>query len=208
MRGRTFRQRLLLGLIWIAGASVVWPMERPVAAEPLPTSYVNPVVDADAADPTIVRVGATYYAFTTQVGYSSVPVRSSTDLVQWSSATNALPNLGSWATWGSTWAPEILRRTDAGGNGYWVLFYTAKDTASGDQCIGRAIAYDPPTGGGIAGPYTDSSSTPLMCQNPLDGSIDADAYVPDPTGTNPAAYLFWKSNEAAVTGIAASGPSR
>lgn len=196
-------RRFWLGVCVIGVVAAAVAVERPVEAvpsEPLPASYSNPVLDLDAADPFITRVGNTYYAFATQYYYYSVPVRSSTDLVTWSAAGNALPQLGSWATWGSTWAPAVLRRVDASGNGYWVMYYTAKNTASGDQCIGTAVSYDAPIGGGIVGPYEDDASQPFVCQVPLDGSIDATVYVPTPGGTNPQAYLFWKSNEAALDG--------
>jgi threonine dehydratase len=145
-------------------------------------------------------VGNTYYALTTGNWTGNVPVRSSTNLVTWSAATDALPQLGSWASIGNTWAPDLVHRVDGSGNGYWVMYYTATHTASGDQCIGTAVSYDAPLGSGVAGPYQDASAAPFVCQNPLDGSIDADVYVPDPQGPNPQAYLFWKSNEAAVTG--------
>jgi beta-xylosidase len=73
-------------------------------------------------------------------------------------------------------------------NGRYVLFYTARDRASGFQCIARATSARP------EGPYTDDSTQPFICQRSLCGSIDASPFV-DKDGS---AYVLWKSDENAA----------
>jgi hypothetical protein len=138
------------------------------------------VIDADAPDPEVlVDIDGRYWLFSTQVSFTNVPVRSSTDLRSWSGPTEALPQLGSWARWGFTWSPGVERF----GSSY-VLFYTARSLQYGVQCIGRAVASSP------GGPYVDPSSQPLVCQPELGGSIDASVHR-DAAG---APWLLWKSD--------------
>ena len=142
-------------------------------------SYENPVYDQDFPDPAVLRVGSQYYAYATQGGGSNIQVLTSPDLVSWSQAPDALPQLGSWATGGKTWAPEVL----AVGGAY-VLYYTEQDQKSGKQCIGRARSDKP------GGPFVDDSRAPLVCQAELGGSID-----PNPIrAADGALYLYWKND--------------
>jgi beta-xylosidase len=76
--------------------------------------------------------------------------------------------------------PSVLVRP-----GSFVLYYTARDTASGLQCVSRAVSSTP------AGPYVDTSSAPLVCQTAICGSIDPSPFVDD----DGSAYLVWKSDE-------------
>jgi hypothetical protein len=78
-----------------------------------------------------------------------------------------------------TWAPAVAR-TAAG----WVMYYSTEDRASRVECLGRAMASAP------AGPYTDRTSAPLLCQRHLGGSIDP-SVVRGPGG---ALLLVWKNN--------------
>ena len=64
---------------------------------------------------------------------------------------DALPELPSWAGWGHTWAPSVLRRDDT-----FVMYYTVRYEASGRQAISVATASDP------AGPFVDRSAEPLI----------------------------------------------
>ena len=78
-----------------------------------------------------------------------------------------------------------------------VMYYTATDVQTGDQCIGVATSYFP------QGPYTDNQSQPVVCQNGIGysdptvdssfdygGSIDPDIFT-DSSGNN---WLIWKSD--------------
>jgi beta-xylosidase len=153
-------------------------------------TYLNPVIDQDFPDPFILRQGTTYYAFATNAAGENVQAASSMDLAHWTILPDALPTLPPWAAKNAslTWAPSVLQRQPAS----FVLYYTARDTASGFQCISRAQAATP------AGPYVDDSTSPFVCQvsgaQSLCGSIDPSPFV-DADGT---AYLVWKSDENAT----------
>ena len=141
--------------------------------------YQNPVYDEDFPDPAVLRVGNRYYAYATQGSGSNIQVLTSPDLTHWTAGPDALPQLGSWASGGKTWAPEVLAV-----GGKYVLFYTEQDQKSGKQCIGRAESAAP------GGPFVDDRPAPLVCQPGLGGSID-----PNPIrAADGALYLYWKND--------------
>ena len=152
------------------------------AADP---SFV-PVFNEDFADPFVLLHGSEFIAYSTNNG-PNVPIATSRDLIHWSFATDpasgkrrdALPQLGSWAKTGFTWAPEVLQL----GNRY-LLYYTASDRRKNMQCIGVAEAIDP------LGPFVDRRADPIVCQTALGGSIDADAFG-DADGK---LYLYFKND--------------
>ena len=164
-----------------------YPAPKPEAnrSAPAPPPSAPPpgaVTAGDFPDPAVLRVGALYYAYSTQVGSTSVPVIRSADLVHWEPAGNALANLPAWSSGVSVWAPSVV----ANASGY-VLFYSTRDTRTGDQCISRAVSLLP------QGPFVDTSANPFECQLNLGGSIDPDAFV-DADG---AQWLLWKSQGTA-----------
>lgn len=122
-----------------------------------------------------------YVLFGTTDWQTNVPTAISADLVHWTQAPDALPVLPSWAapSISMTWAPAA-QPTSAG----WVLYYSTEEAASHHECIGRAVSASP------AGPYTDSSVSPMLCQRSLGGSIDP-SIVRSPAGV---AFLVWKSD--------------
>jgi hypothetical protein len=78
------------------------------------------------------------------------------------------------------------------------MYYTATEIQTGDQCIGVATSILP------TGPYTDTESQPMVCQNgtaypgpavysnqDLGGSIDPNIFTDASTGDS---YLIWKSD--------------
>jgi beta-xylosidase len=144
---------------------------------------VTPAYGGDFPDPSLMVAGGRYYAYSTQVGATNVPVMHSSDLVHWSRRSDALPRLPAWASPGSTWAPTVV----AGRGGY-LLYYTVRQTSSGRQCVSVATAAAP------AGPFTDASDGPLVCQLSHGGSIDPSVFT-DARGT---AYLLWKSDDNAL----------
>jgi beta-xylosidase len=139
----------------------------------------KPAYDRDFPDPHLLLVGRTYYAYSTQVGETNVPVMRSSDLIHWGRRSDALPALPGWASPGSTWAPTVLAQRST-----YVLYYTVRQTSSGRQCVSIA------TGATPDGPFRDSSSAPLVCQRSLGGSIDPSVFT-DPSGTT---YLLWKGD--------------
>jgi beta-xylosidase len=155
----------------------------------LPAARSPRMLAGDFADPFVMRAEGAYYAFATGVGPHHLQVARSPDLADWTAPGEALPALPAWAAKddGLTWAPAVLQR----GASY-MMYYTARDAASGFQCISVATASQP------GGPYADGSRAPLVCQvsgeAPYCGSIDPSPFV-DQDGTP---YLLWKSDENAA----------
>ncbi|WP_424952614.1 glycoside hydrolase family 43 protein [Deinococcus sp.] len=180
---RPVRWLMALGLAGAAGSVGVGAGVKPATPAAAPpasaATFRNPVISSDFADPDIIRVGRTYYAYSTNVGGSDVPVYTSGDLTHWKALGDALPVLPPWASGGNTWAPGVL----AVSGGY-RLYFTARHTASGRQCIGVAASKTP------QGPFVSASPTPLVCQLDEGGSIDAQGF----TDADGKQYLYWKSD--------------
>lgn len=87
-----------------------------LTALPLTWAIVNgPVISANFPDPAILVTSGGTYAFATNSGNINIQVATSTDGgVTWElqSGVDALPNVGSWATANSTWAPDVIDRGD------------------------------------------------------------------------------------------------
>jgi beta-xylosidase len=126
-----------------------------------------------------------YVLFGTTDWQANVPTAISTDGVHWTQAPDSLPTLPGWAapSISMTWAPAA-QQTSSG----WVLYYSTEAQASGLECIGRAVSSTP------AGPYQDQTSSPMLCQRNLGGSIDPSVIKASDGST----YLVWKSNGNAV----------
>jgi len=163
------------------------PTAPPVVAQdayPVPAegeTFQNPVIRRDFADPGIIRVGDTYYAFSTNAASRNVPLATSTDLVNWEYQSDAMPSLPSWAQLGGSyvWAPEVIEI-----DGRYNLYFTARDKAADRQCIGVAVSDKP------EGKYKDTNDAALVCQVEEGGSIDASPFR-DADGT---LYLYWKND--------------
>jgi beta-xylosidase len=185
------RAGLSARLVFLASVAILSPgstltcVPHATARETKNTVYSD-VLDGDFPDPFVLRQREVYYAYATGVGGVHVQVAISQDLAAWKRGADALPQLPKWAARGDafTWAPSVLARGDR-----YVLYYTTRESASGFQCISRAISRRP------EGPYDDASSQPFICQIdtefPLCGSIDPSPFL-DADGK---AYLFWKSDE-------------
>jgi beta-xylosidase len=142
-----------------------------------------PVDLRDFPDPFVLNVNGAYYAFATNAGPTNVQVMSSTDLLDWNTLPDALPNLPAWAARGFTWAPSVLARPAT-----YVLYYTVREPNAGRQAISLAQSSEP------QGPYVDTSTAPLIYQRSLGGSIDPSPFV-DADGN---AYLLWKADANAI----------
>ena len=153
------------------------------AEAPVPKTFTNPVFQENFPDPGVIFADGRWYAYGTNNAAANVPVMTSPDLVAWSPAGDALPQLGKWANSGNTWAPEVI----AGDGGY-LLYYTARSAATDRQCIGVAHATAP------GGPFTDGSAEPLICQPDEGGSIDASPYLAE----DGKRYLYWKNDGNAI----------
>lgn len=145
-----------------------------LTASVLTQRYANPVLPGDHPDPSIIRVGESYWATATTAQWAPLfPLLTSRDLVNWTQVGSVFPKPPEW-TAGSYWAPEI-----AEDRGRFFVYYTARK-AGGPLCVAAATATSP------GGPYTDHG--PLVCQEA--GSIDAVA-VTDEHGTR---HLVWKED--------------
>lgn len=161
------------------------PPPRPNrASQPGPAPAPDPAAESharyegDVPDPALLWAGGSYWAFGTQSGLMQIQVLSSADLASWEHRGDALGRLPAWAEWGWAWAPAVLARP-----GGYVLYYTTRHAATGLQCISRGSSVVP------QGPYLDSSTEPLVCQQERGGSIDPQPFV-DVDG---AVWLLWKS---------------
>ena len=119
---------------------------------------------ADFPDPFLLAVtgGTLAYATNSEERRVNVQLAFSADLKAWKLlATDALPVLPRWAKTGYTWAPEVMAV-----GGRYALYFTARERASGLQCVGVATAASP------LGPFASGARAPLVCQRELGGSID------------------------------------
>ena len=160
--------------------------------------------DDNFPDPSVLVVGSTYYAFSTNTGGAYLPSTTSLDQSSWVARpaytpnpynddpffNDALPEAPSWALQMDLGHPHLETEIQAPGvaqiGNRYVAFLTvrvAPTTAPTRYCIGVAVADHP------QGPYTNVGNGPLQCDSDPVGSIDADPYV-DPQGTP---WLLWKS---------------
>jgi hypothetical protein len=190
---------LLAALIVLVGAVASVGIAT-VAAPAAGAANWSPVHAGDFPDPSILYWNGVYYGFATQNFAAAsqtvnIQVSTSSDGVNWTQSTgsDALPTLGSWATPGDTWAPSVAYNGTE-----FVMYYTATEAWSGDQCIGMATSSSP------LGPYRDTQSAPVVCQNGVDvgnpvqtvdngnygGSIDPDIF----TNSSGDSWLIWKND--------------
>ena len=149
------------------------------SAPPASVAAGAPVLNANFADPDVVEVDGTYFAYATNDNNRNVQVASSTDLLDWEVLPDALPDLPSWVIPGKTWAPEVTKLDDDS----FVMYFTATNFAPTLQCIGVATARDP------AGPFTVQGDAMIICPEDEGGAIDASTVVIDDV-----LYLVWKND--------------
>jgi hypothetical protein len=144
----------------------------PTSTTEAPSS--NPILPGDHPDPTIMRVGRTYWTTSTSGGWApEFPLFRSNDLRHWTAAGAIFLQTPTWAT-GSFWAPELVYD-----HGRIVVYYVGRKR-DGPLCVAAATASRP------EGPYTDHG--PLVCQS--DGSIDP-SMARDEDGRP---FLIWKED--------------
>jgi beta-xylosidase len=145
------------------------------ASQPVPPGmYRNPVLRGDYPDPSVVRVGADYYATATSSEWApQFPILHSTDLVNWRIVGGVFPKQPEWAT-ANFWAPEISHWNDK-----FFIYYVGR-TKGGPLAVAVATADKP------EGPWTDHG--PLVAQEA--GSIDGMA-IDDEKGER---WLVWKED--------------
>lgn len=142
------------------------------------TSAQRAVVRGDFADPSVIKVGDTYYAAATSSNWApAFPIMKSKDLQNWQQTGSIFPDLTPWADY-YYWAPELNYD-----NGKVYVYYTAHKKG-GNLCVGVASADSP------EGPYKDHG--PLVCQEV--GSIDGFPMRDE----NNKLHLIWKEDGNSV----------
>ncbi|KAF2165110.1 glycoside hydrolase family 43 protein [Zasmidium cellare ATCC 36951] len=170
-------------------ASVFALLLNTINAAPLEkrATDLKPVITTDFPDPTIIKVGNTWYAFASQSAYDykdiKVQLATSTDFNTWT--VTGKDALGSMAPWVKTdgpavWAPSVSQRAD----GSFLMYYSAVTNTAGNgayHCVGTA------TSDSVEGPYNSNSDEPFACPIDQGGALDASAFI-DTDGTNYALY--------------------
>ena len=167
------RKKIILFALLAAGLLAGAQQGR---AQQLPaTAIANPVLPGDFPDPSVVKIGDTYWASATSSDWGPIfPLLKSKNLQDWTLAGHVFPRgRPAWADH-YFWAPEISQE---GKKTY--IFYAAHKRG-GNLAVGVASADRP------GGPYRDHG--PLVGQP--DGSIDAFP-MRDEKGQ---LYLIWKED--------------
>lgn len=144
---------------------------------------INPVLDQDFPDPTVIRANDKYYAYATNPnrrgGAIHIQVASSTDLQNWMIIGDALPQKPVWGN-RDFWAPHVMYDQQIK---KYVMFYSAEsvDTTIG-KCLGVAYADKP------EGPFIDKG-TPLICGESF-VNIDPMSFIDPATKRK---LLYWGS---------------
>ena len=165
------------------------------------------ILDANFPDPFVARFAGRYYAYATgsEVRGTAMNVQlvSSTDLMRWTAAAEALPlaNLPAWVdrSHPQVWAPEVMAV-----GGRYVLYFNARHVSltrverspSGPvtrkrHCVGAAVADRP------EGPFVGIDA-PLVCSEFEHGTIDAAAFR-----DGDQLYLHYKEDSNCCGGEAA-----
>ncbi|WP_231590704.1 family 43 glycosylhydrolase [Hymenobacter terrenus] len=146
-----------------------------------PPAFVlaNPVLPGDFPDPSVTKIGDTYWASATSSNWGPVfPLLKSKNLTEWQLIGHVFPDkVPDWADY-YFWAPEV---TQEGNKTY--VFYSAHKKG-GNLAVGVASADRP------EGPYRDHG--PLVGEP--DGSIDGFPMRDE----NGKLYLIWKEDGNSV----------
>jgi beta-xylosidase len=136
------------------------------------------VLPGDFPDPSVVKIGDTYWASaTTSNWFPAYPLLKSKDLIHWQQQGYVFNQLPDWADY-YFWAPEMTYE-----NGKVYIYYSAHKKG-GNLCVGVASADKP------EGPYKDHG--PLICQEV--GSIDAFPMRDE----NGKLFMIWKEDANSV----------
>jgi arabinan endo-1,5-alpha-L-arabinosidase len=176
----------------------------PVARAPEPRTYVNPVLDSDFPDPTVIHApDGYYYAYATQTWrderWINIQVARSADLVDWEHLGDALPGKPSWAsTTQDFWAPHVIYD----GSTYF-MYYSASPNEDADAPLEERSHYlAVATSASPTGPFVDMGR-PLLAGNGFD-NIDPMAYDDPATGKR---LLYWGSGFRPIK-VQELGPDR
>jgi beta-xylosidase len=182
---------LVLSLGQAACAQIVQKPQAPVAVSAPPAStYANPLINVDLADPAVFWDGDAFYLTHTMGGPTpGWGLWKSKNALQWAFDRHLL-NAGNKPAWiqGDLWAPEIHRVSVPGANGApararYILTSTARSEDKERLCIAVALA------DAVDGPY-------VVALAPL---VDDEVTVKEPSvfqDEDGKVYLLWRRGSA------------
>lgn len=149
---------------------------------------VNPVINHDFPDPTVINVNGKYYGYATNSvvngKYVHIQLAISDDLAHWQDAGDALPEGATWAG-RDFWAPHVIY--DKKQNQY-VMFYSARSKSKDmDMCIGVAFSSKP------EGPFVDMGKPLIGGKSYI--NIDPCAIIDPKSGKK---LLYWGSDHVPI----------
>lgn len=137
------------------------------------TTFKNPVIRGDMADPSLIRIDDTYYATATSSEWAPhYPMFESKDLVNWTQIGHVFNKKPEWTSH-SFWAPELFYH-----NNKIYCYYTARRKSDNVSYIGVATANSP---------YEEFTDHGLLVEYGTE-AIDAFVY-----GDNGQLYISWKA---------------
>lgn len=164
--------KLLLRLTFLYLIFTGTVFAQKISPKPVGT-YRNPVIAGDFADPSVIRVGDTYYAAGTSSEWGpAFPIYTSKNLVDWEYLGPVFAELPSW-TMGSFWAPELFYR-----NGTFFVYYTARRKSDKQSFIGVGSTKDLKKG------FTDHGLLLEWTKEAIDGFVVED---------NGKLFFTWKA---------------
>jgi beta-xylosidase len=150
-------------LLWLNPVHPLKNAPRKHQTDSAKNTYANPVVPGDFPDPSVIRVGSTYYASGTSSEWGPhFPLFVSKDLVNWKQKGYIFKTKPSWAL-SSFWAPELYYH-----NKLYYVYYVAKRASDKVTCIGVATSTDPEKGftdHGVIVDYGTESIDPFVIED-------------------------------------------
>ena len=146
-------------------------------------SYVNPVLESNFPDPTVIKGDDGYfYAYSTQGKLGDIPIYRSPDLVNWEYAAVAFPDSNKrprFLPGGNLWAPDIIKN----GEKYILIYSQSKWGEEHKNGLGLAESDNP------AGPFFDNGKLFTSDEIGVQNSIDPSFFKDD----DGRIYLLWGS---------------
>lgn len=135
--------------------------------------FSNPIINADMADPTVIKIGDNFFATGTSSEWAPhYPMFTSKDLVNWEQIGYVFDKRPEWTS-SSFWAPELFYH-----NNKVFCYYTARHKSDNISYIGVASADTP---------YDEFIDHGIIIEH---GSEAIDAYIYNDNGQ---LYISWKA---------------
>src|SRR5260370_37332090 len=92
----------------------------------------------DFPDPFVLRVGGSYYLYSTNTAGSHIPVLHAGGFTGGGARHDALPQLPAWSAGDEVWAPSVLHRGPA-----FVMYYATRLAGEQRPCISAPVSCAP-----------------------------------------------------------------